>query len=424
MELPRPIFQSFYDRVIEMILTASATVREVSMKKAADEEIRKSREKGKFEGITVSGDGSWRKRGFSSLFGITSLIGCHTGKILDVQVKSKYCKQCEYWKNKSETCEYEQWYATHADECQANHQGSAGKMEVDAMVEMFARSDRLYGVKYANYIGDGDSKTFKGIVESQPYDNFEIKKKECIDHVQKRMGNRLRNLKKQVKGLGGKGKLTAKLIDQLTIYYGLAIRRNCDSIENMKNEIWATLFHKISTDANPQHDKCSESWCEWKKAKAAGALDLFSHKPPLPQEVFNAVKPIYEELSRDELLSRCLGGYTQNNNESFNATVWKLAPKKFSSGKNVLDIAVNIAACNFNDGLTSILEIMKQLYMEIGVQAYNFCMEADALRIKYAERSLSDAAKEARSSLKSSRKENEDEFLNLEGQLYGPGIAD
>jgi len=41
-----------------------------------------------------------------------------------------------------------------------------------------------------------------------------------------------------------------------------------------------------------------------------------------------------------------------------------------------------------------------------------------------ATRSLSDAAKEARSSLKSSRKENEDEFLNLEGQLYGPGIAD
>ncbi|EFN71738.1 hypothetical protein EAG_00321, partial [Camponotus floridanus] len=41
MELPRPIFQSFYDRVIEMILIASATVREVSMKKAADEEIRK-----------------------------------------------------------------------------------------------------------------------------------------------------------------------------------------------------------------------------------------------------------------------------------------------------------------------------------------------------------------------------------------------
>lgn len=70
------------------------------------------------------------------------------------------------------------------------------------------------------------------------------------------MGTRLRHLKK-VKGLRGKGKLTAKLIDQLTIYYGLAIRWNSNSLENMKNEIWATLFHKMSTDKNPQHEKCS-----------------------------------------------------------------------------------------------------------------------------------------------------------------------
>lgn len=98
-------------------------------------------------------------------------------------------------------------------------------MEVDTVVEMFERSETLHGIKYANYIGDGDSKTFKGIMEKNPYENFEVKKKECIDHVQKRMGTRLRNLKK-VKGLGGKGKLTAKLIDQLTIYYGLVIWRN------------------------------------------------------------------------------------------------------------------------------------------------------------------------------------------------------
>jgi len=37
--------------------------------------------------------------------------------------------------------------------------------------------------------------------------------------------------------------------------------------------------------------------------------------------VFIAMKPIYEELSKDELLNRCLGGYTQNSNKSFNASV-------------------------------------------------------------------------------------------------------
>lgn len=41
--------------------------------------------------LTVSGDGTWKKRGFSSLFGVTSLIGFFTGKVLDIFVKSSYC---------------------------------------------------------------------------------------------------------------------------------------------------------------------------------------------------------------------------------------------------------------------------------------------------------------------------------------------
>lgn len=31
--------------------------------------------------LTVSGDGTWKKRGFSSLYGVASLIGYHTGKV-------------------------------------------------------------------------------------------------------------------------------------------------------------------------------------------------------------------------------------------------------------------------------------------------------------------------------------------------------
>lgn len=64
-------------------------------------------------------------------------------------------------------------------------------MEVDGIIEMFQRSVELHDVKYANYIGDGDSKTFKGIVDAKPYEDLVVKKKECIAHVQKRMGTRL-----------------------------------------------------------------------------------------------------------------------------------------------------------------------------------------------------------------------------------------
>lgn len=156
---------------------------------------------------------------YGSLYGFASLIGWHTGKVIDIEVKSKYCKECEAWKKKIDTDEYAEWLENHAEKCQANHEGSAGKMEPDAMVEMFNRSEALHQVRYANYIGDGNSKTYKCIVNAKPYgEDFLVTKKECIGHVQKRLGTRLRNLKKENKNVGGRGMLTGKLIDELSIY--------------------------------------------------------------------------------------------------------------------------------------------------------------------------------------------------------------
>ncbi|KYN22291.1 hypothetical protein ALC57_05327 [Trachymyrmex cornetzi] len=72
---------------------------------------------------------------------------------------------------------------------------AVGKMEVDAMKELFSRSVEKHGVRYINYVGDGDSKTYTGLVNAKPYgDEIEIIKKECVGHVQKRMGTRLPNV--------------------------------------------------------------------------------------------------------------------------------------------------------------------------------------------------------------------------------------
>ena len=120
---------------------------------------------------------------------------------------------------------------------------------------------------------------------------------------------------------------------------------------------------------------------------------------------------MYEELSRDELLTRCLGGFTQNSNESFNATVQSMAPKTFSSGEHVLDTAVYIAASIYNDGLSSVFKLMEHLGLTIESNCYNFCVEADA-------------AREALMSVKSARKEEEESDTNRDGQMYGAGIAD
>ena len=41
--------------------------------------------------ITVSGDGSWQKRGHSSLNDVVTLVASDTGKYVDYRVLSKHC---------------------------------------------------------------------------------------------------------------------------------------------------------------------------------------------------------------------------------------------------------------------------------------------------------------------------------------------
>ncbi|KAG8225463.1 hypothetical protein J437_LFUL004464 [Ladona fulva] len=85
-------------------------------------------------------------------------------------------------------------------------------MEVDAVEEMFLRSKEFHGVRYSTYVGDGDTKTFKALLDVELYgEQFKIQKSECVGHVEKHMGTRLRNVKKTAK-IGGKGKLTDVLI--------------------------------------------------------------------------------------------------------------------------------------------------------------------------------------------------------------------
>ncbi|GFR13320.1 hypothetical protein TNCT_78301 [Trichonephila clavata] len=48
----------------------------VMQKNTMNEEVGKPQDK-----LTVSGDGTWKKKGFSSLFGASTLIGKYTGKV-------------------------------------------------------------------------------------------------------------------------------------------------------------------------------------------------------------------------------------------------------------------------------------------------------------------------------------------------------
>ena len=63
---------------------------------------------------------------------------------------------------------------------------------------MFHRSLENLEVRFLYYVRDGDSKTYTGIIKAPPYGETEVTKTECVGHVQKRIGTRLRACKKNM----------------------------------------------------------------------------------------------------------------------------------------------------------------------------------------------------------------------------------
>ena len=55
------------------------------------------------------------------------------------------------------------------------------------------------------------------------------------------------------------------------------------------------------------------------------------------------------ELSSDELSDKCLHGETQNTNEA-DQNIWNKLPKNVFVGRRVLEMGVNSALIEFNDG--------------------------------------------------------------------------
>lgn len=429
MNLPKPVNHISYRNHMRTIAQVSQDVAKSSLENAVEEESVLSDSKD----IAVSGDGSWRKQGFSSLQGVISLIGNKSGKVVDVSVKNSFCRSCLVWEKKRDSAGYDEWAVSH--ECPINHDGSAGKMEPDGIVEMFRRSEANYGVRYSIYIGDGDTKTFRQLLDSRPYGpDFTIRKKECVGHVQKRLGTRLRKKKTELKStkladggtFGGKGRMTANLIDTLTSYYGKAIRDNSDDIDKMERAIKAIFYHESSRDDDHNHQYCPNgktSWCKYNRAIEEGDVSKYKYKYTPPQCVWDEVRPIFISLSTRELLERCVGGYTQNSNESLNSRIWKLAHKKTFSGMNSLKTAVYIAVSMYNDGSDALESLMIKLGINIGENIVKFLDDLDEKRVKRAASSRKETVDDQIDDNEEEDTRSEDSLHNGPMDVhYGAGI--
>ena len=94
-------------------------------------------------------------------------------------------------------------------------------------VEIFQYSVRKHKLVYQQYLGDGDTSSYKEVVKSKPYSEFAIvpEKVKCVGREQ--LGTRSQNKVKEYKGtatpLSGKRKLTEKVINSVQNFNGIGL---------------------------------------------------------------------------------------------------------------------------------------------------------------------------------------------------------
>ncbi|GFW25631.1 uncharacterized protein TNCV_1308921 [Trichonephila clavipes] len=349
--------------------------------------------------IAVAVDGTWHKRGYSSLNGVvcaTSLL--RTERLSTLKLSQNIVLHVRV-KN-------------HVKIVLKITKDSVGEWNV-GVLSIFQRSETSRKACYTQYLGDGDSKGFLTIKEAKVYGDTEVEKLECVGHVQKRMGTRLRNILKMSKGIklsdrkniSGRGRLTLKEVDSIQHYYELAIRKNLSSVEDMKRAIWAIYFHKLSTEDNPQHALCplgEDSWCGYNRSIVTG--EFYIHKHSLPESILLKAKKLFRDLTEKDLLKKCLHGRTQNPNESFNKCVWERIPKTVFVGIETLKFGVMNAVICFNDGYVSRIKVFEALGIKPGYNTERALLIIDNKRIFEAERIVNNVSLEARNKRSLKRK--------------------
>ncbi|GFT15757.1 uncharacterized protein LOC101238613 [Trichonephila clavipes] len=137
-----------------------------------------------------------------------------------------------------------------------------------------------------------------------------------------------------MKGLGGKNKLTDKLIDRIQNYYGIAIRSNVGNLQKMMSSVIAAFFHCVSGKNNSLHGQCPEGSESWVVTKGQKQLGVPSKK-----------------LSKDVL----------NCNESYNNILWNIVPKNIFIGLETFRLGALLALILYNSGYAGILSVIRNV---------------------------------------------------------------
>jgi len=268
-------------------------------------------------------------------------------------------------------------------------------------------------------------------------DCHKVQKRDCVGHVQKRMGKALRELQKEKgkladdKPVDGKpGRLTKSAVEKLQKYYGNAIRANVKqgnltpnekktAVQKMKREIKAGLYHSCKLPDKERHQHCPTTWCSYKKSGGRKPIENKSHH--LDPVFIDFLTPVYDRLTNDSLLERCLPGHTQNPNESLNSLIWSRCPKHKWFGRKRVEMAAISAILQFSSGATAKHTVMELADIPLGMQTATASMRKDSIRVKKANKRTSEKSKKERRAKRRNAIRVEEHRTEQEGTTYEAG---
>ena len=283
MDLPVP-GRNLDERELENFQSCTKQVSQNSMDLAAAQ-VR-SRENSVASNIPgaykcdVSFDATWHRRGHYSNQGFGAAIDIVSNKVLDYMLYQRICRKCLFWPNErriSQPDDYATFFSEHQATCTANFSGSSQSMEGSAAVEIWKRSVERHNLVYSTYVGDGDSSSFKNLLNSDPYGGVEtIRNEECLGHVQKRLKKHLK------KKSNSYCKLSVGKFERVGQLYALVVAQNRGKTPyEIQSALWNLLEHLVE-----KHENCPsslESWCYYQQALAENAQGPGVIIPPLRQ---------------------------------------------------------------------------------------------------------------------------------------------
>ncbi|CAF1172035.1 unnamed protein product [Didymodactylos carnosus] len=112
--------------------------------------------------ITISLDGTWKKRGHTSNYGVVFITDVQSGCCIDYEVLSLKCEVCSLKKLKLKKNQFNKWYVNHKTNCHKNYNGSSKSMEKEGVIRLFQRS-LSNDLRYKQMVCDGDASAYEAV---------------------------------------------------------------------------------------------------------------------------------------------------------------------------------------------------------------------------------------------------------------------